>query len=111
MDPMNGVKMRPIVLHLFSENVNSVDEPSVREFREILDRISLSYGSRLTYFAVDRGAVAFQFDDRKVMNDILSDIINTIGFKEDYGKKNIAAGCPKEMNCPPRASIRHRRRA
>ncbi len=81
--------MKPIILYLFSEKVNSLDEPPVREFREILDRISLSYNCRLINFSINHGTVTFQFDDPKVMRDILADIIHTVGFQEDYSQGKI----------------------
>ncbi len=83
--------MKPIALYLFPEKVNSLDEPPVREFREILDRISRSYNCRLINFSINHGTVTFQFDDPKVMRDILADIINTVGFKEDYSQGKTGA--------------------
>ena len=78
--------MKPIVLHLFSEEVDSLDHPTIREFREILERIAQTYGSRLTHFGVIRGTVSFQFDNGKPMHDIMSDIISTVGYRDEASR-------------------------
>ena len=79
--------MNPIVLNLFSEEVDSLDHPAVREFREILERIAQSYGSRLAHFGVKQGAVSFQFDNLKPMHDIMVDVISTVGYRDGAEKR------------------------
>lgn len=60
-----------IEIDLFSAEVDSLDHPQVRRFRELLEEVALEYHCRLLFFDIERGTVTFSFDSDQLMADIL----------------------------------------
>lgn len=60
-----------IEIDLFPAEVNSLEQPEVRRFRELLEDVALEYYSRLLFFDIERGTVRFSFDSDQLMADIL----------------------------------------
>lgn len=81
--------MHSMKLKMFTGNVDTIDHPSVQEFKQILMNIARTYRSRLVLFHVKQGTVFFQFDNDELNTNILEDII---GFKADHAKER-AQGC------------------
>jgi len=63
--------MGVIEVDLFSEDVNSLDHPKVVRFRKVLEEVAEQYRCVLLSFEIDRGTVAFSFDDDGLTAEIL----------------------------------------
>ncbi len=66
-------------LTLFPKDTNRLDDPWVKEFRNILERIGATYHSHLTGFAIEHGTVTFNFDNEQVTYDILQEVKDVVG--------------------------------
>jgi len=64
--------MGVIEVDLFSEDVNSLDHPKVVRFRKVLEEVAEQYRCVLLSFEIDRGTVAFSFDDDGLTAEILN---------------------------------------
>lgn len=64
--------MGVIEVDLFSEDVNSLDHPKVVRFRKVLEEVAEQYRCVLLFFEIDRGTVAFSFDDDGLTAEILN---------------------------------------
>lgn len=71
--------MASLGLTLFPRDTNTLDDPLVKEFRSMLERIAETYRSHLISFAVDHGTVTFNFDKEEVTYDILQDVRDVVG--------------------------------
>lgn len=71
--------MRLIALKLFPKEINSLANPAVQEFKQILENIAKTYECSLRYFAIDHGMLLFQFDNEELIYDISKDLDDTIG--------------------------------
>ncbi len=63
--------MGVIEVDLFSEDVNSLDHPKVVRFRKVLEEVAEQYRCVLLSFEINRGTVAFSFDDDGLTAEIL----------------------------------------
>lgn len=70
-----------ISMQLFSEDVDSLEHPDVREFVAILERMAEVYGCHLMSFAIQNGVVMFAFDSEEITGDILEDLEEVTGQK------------------------------
>jgi len=61
-----------IEVDLFSEDVDSLEQPEVVKFRELLEEVADDYQCTLLSFDINRGTVSFSFDDERLTADILS---------------------------------------
>ncbi len=60
-----------IEVDLFSEDMDSLEQPEVVKFRELLEEVADDYQCTLLSFAINRGTVSFSFDDERLTADIL----------------------------------------
>ena len=61
-----------IEVDLFSEDVDSPEQPEVVRFRKLLEKVADDYQCALLSFDINRGTVSFSFDDERLTADILS---------------------------------------
>jgi hypothetical protein len=67
-----------IAVSLFPPEIDSLDHPTVLEFRQLLAGMAKDFGGKLTSFAIDRGVVYFGVHDEKVAKDVLEIIAERI---------------------------------
>ena len=60
-----------IEVDLFSEDVDSLEQPEVVKFRELLEEVADDYQCTLVSFDINRGTISFSFDDERLTADIL----------------------------------------
>lgn len=65
-----------IEVDLFPAEVDSLEHPQVRRFRELLENVALEYHCRLLFFDIERGTVSFSFDSDQLMAEILNILQN-----------------------------------
>ena len=65
-----------IEVDLFPAEVDSLENPDVLRFRELLEDVAMEYHCRLTFFEIERGTVSFSFDSDELMADILKILQN-----------------------------------
>ena len=65
-----------IEIDLFSSKVDSLDDPALISFRELLEDVAEEYGCSLISFNIDKGTVIFSFDSDELMAEILSILQN-----------------------------------
>jgi hypothetical protein len=70
-----------IAFKLFPNDVNSLDHPNVKEFKQMLDAMAIAYKCNLTSFAISHGVVMFHFDNEEITSDILKDMEDITGVK------------------------------
>ncbi|MFO7739862.1 MAG: hypothetical protein R6V46_15395 [Desulfatiglandaceae bacterium] len=56
---------------LFPPEVDNLDHPQVRRFRELLEEVATEYHCRLLFFDIEHGTVSFSFDSDQLMAEIL----------------------------------------
>src|SRR5260221_3489922 len=71
--------MAVIALPLFSRDVNSVDDPRVRELVTILKGMADAYGGKLTSIAIDHGVVLIGVQGEELVGDMLPDLERLTG--------------------------------
>ena len=82
---MDEQQTRPvgiIEVDLFSEDVDDPEHPEAARFRRLLEEVAADYGCELVSFSVDRGTVAFAFDDDVLTADILREMEMEYGEEE-----------------------------
>jgi hypothetical protein len=60
-----------VEVDLFPAEVNSLDNPEVLRFRELLEEVALEYHCRLIFFDINSGIVSFSFDSDELTAEIL----------------------------------------
>jgi hypothetical protein len=60
-----------IEVDLFSEDVNSLDDPEVQIFKAVLESVADDYECQLLSFEVHQGTVTFSFDGDELTAEIL----------------------------------------
>ncbi|MBN2059975.1 MAG: hypothetical protein JW882_06105 [Deltaproteobacteria bacterium] len=71
-------------IDIFSEDVDSVENPLAENFRVLLEEVAEQYGCRLLSFEIHKGTVSFSFDSDK----LTADIINILSKKEGKASSN-----------------------
>ena len=56
---------------LFSSDVDGVDHPYARQFKDMLESVAEQYGCRLISFEVRKGTAIFSFDSDELNSEIL----------------------------------------
>jgi hypothetical protein len=65
-----------IEVDLFPAEVNSLDNPQVLRFKELLEEVALEYHCRLIFFDINNGIVSFSFDSDELTSEILKILHN-----------------------------------
>jgi hypothetical protein len=65
-----------IEVDLFPAEVNSLDNPQVLRFKELLEEVALEYHCRLIFFDINNGTVSFSFDSDGLTSEILKILHN-----------------------------------
>jgi hypothetical protein len=60
-----------VEVDLFAKDVDTLDHPLVKDFRDLLEKVAEEYHCRLTSFQIDKGTVTFSFDDDVLMAEII----------------------------------------
>ena len=60
-----------IEIDLFSPKVDSLDDPALISFRELLEDVAEESGCDLISFDIDKGTVIFSFDNDDLTTEIL----------------------------------------
>lgn len=63
--------MGVIEVDLFDENVDAPDHPEALHFRNLLETVAEEYRCRLLTFEVEKGTVAFSFNNDELTAEIL----------------------------------------
>jgi len=71
--------MGMMALNLFSEDVDSLDDPRVQEFKSLLENMANAYKTKLRTFAIHKGKVIFSVNDEEMCNDLLDDFEKLTG--------------------------------
>jgi hypothetical protein len=66
--------MSTLLIPLLPKSVNSLDHPSVKEFRELIEGGTKAYNCKLTSFAIDHGVVAFSVDSDELYQHLKEDL-------------------------------------
>ena len=67
MDPSGFIEVA-----MFPEDVNSLDDPEVINFKRVLLEVAEEYDCFLITFEIDRGTVTFSFDSDELTAEILT---------------------------------------
>lgn len=91
-----------IALNLFSEDVDSLNNPRVQEFKSLLENMADAYKTKLRTFAIHKGKVIFSVNDEEMCDDLLDDFEKLTGQRsrimsngEDFVKQ-----FKEEFECP-----------
>lgn len=71
--------MGMIALNLFSEDVDSLNNPRVQEFKSLLENMADAYKTKLRTFAIHKGKVIFSVNDEEMCDDLLDDFEKLTG--------------------------------
>lgn len=61
-----------IEVDMFPEDINSLDDPEVINFKRVLLEVAEEYDCFLITFEIDRGTVTFSFDSDELTAEIMT---------------------------------------
>ena len=61
-----------IEVDMFPEDINSLDDPQVINFKRVLLEVAEEYDCFLITFEIDRGTVTFSFDSDELTAEIMT---------------------------------------
>jgi len=75
MERIKGIKVEPagfIEVDMFPEEINSLDDPQVIDFKRVLLEVAEEYDCFLTSFEIHNGTVTFSFNNDELTSEILT---------------------------------------
>ncbi|MEI8120445.1 MAG: hypothetical protein WCI20_00220 [bacterium] len=78
--------MSVMTMNLFEATVDSLDDPQVKEFMNLLQNCAQAYDCKMRSFAIHKGVAFFSFDNDEIMQDLAADMQEITGVRADICK-------------------------